>query len=394
MTDDYRALIKERVLDESRFISLVLKGRLSDTLPYRQVNARPVVIKNQRYLQFAHFTLKQDITKNYTLAEADGHLDELLSLPFTAIQVRSTDEDLNVQITKKGKVIIHRGEVETEREPHLAHDAPKTLPIPADRPDVFLQAAGIQSTDGKIKADMSGKFAQVNEFLKLLEHTGALENFDHAPLEILDCGCGSSYLTFGLYHYLNDIRGIPARLTGVDNNEKLITKSNRQAEKLVADGLCFVRSPIGDFQPEVPPDIVVALHACDTATDDSLAVGIRGGAGLILAVPCCHHDLNRQLQAVAPFAPVLRHGILKQRMADMLTDTFRALILRIMGYKTDVIEFISSEHTDRNLMIRAVKRVEPGEREFVREYRELRDFWGVIPYLEKLLGKEFARLME
>ena len=392
MPDDYRQMVKNRVLDDATFVQLTLKGKLEGGLPYRQVVARPVLIKNRRLLQFSHFTAKQDITKNYADSDAEMHLDELLALPFHNIQVRSTGEDLNVQITPKGKAIIHHDTPAESRQPQLAHDASKALPIPADKPDSFMQTIGIMGADGRVKANMQDKFAQINEFLKLLDHTGALETFDHSPVSILDCGCGSAHLTFAAYHYLNDLRGIPAALAGVDVNAKLMDKNNAYSGQLglsEADA-CFYTSAIADYVPQVPPDMVIALHACDTATDDALALGIRYGAGLILAAPCCHHHLHKQLQAVEPFQPVLRHGILKQRMADILTDTFRALILRILGYKTDVIEFISSEHTDRNLMIRAVRRAHPGDAEFVREYLDLKAFWGVTPYLETLLGEEFT----
>jgi SAM-dependent methyltransferase len=394
MTDNYREMIKSQVLDEAAFVSLTMKGKIGGALPYRLVTARPVQIKNRRQVQFSHFTAKQDITKNYAGEEVAAHLDDLLALPFSSIHVRTTAGDVSVQFTRKGKAILHTQAAEVPRDPDLAHDAAKTPPLPADQPDRFLQAVGIQSADGKIKADMQGKFAQVNEFLKLLDHTGALDHFDHTPLHILDCGCGSSYLSFAAYHYINDVRGIPAELVGVDTNGKLIDKSNAAGEALGLGGnLCFVQTPIADYAPENPPDIVLALHACDTATDDTLYQGIRAGSGLILAVPCCHHHLHEQLGSAEPFAPVLRHGILKKRMADILTDSFRALILRIMGYKTDVVEFVSSEHTDRNLMIRAVRRTKPGDREFVREYLELKSFWGVTPYLETLLGEGFTEYL-
>jgi SAM-dependent methyltransferase len=393
MTQDYRKLVHERVFDEATFVQMTLKGHIGENLPYRQVTVRPVLLKNRRHLQFSHFTAKQDITKNYTPTNAAAHLDELLELPFHSILVRSTHEDLSVQITKKGKVVINRKAVEEKCVPELAHDSRKDLPIPADRPDPFLQEIGIMSADGRIKADMQGKFAQINEFLKLLEHTGVLDDFDHSPLNILDCGCGSSYLTFAVYHYLNHLRGIPATLTGIDTNQKLIAKSNQHSAALGLGDACFYTAAIAEYQPQTPPDILIALHACDTATDDVLALGIREGAGLILAVPCCHHHLNAQLQTVEPFQPVLRHGILKQRMADILTDTFRALILRIMGYKTDVIQFVSPEHTDRNLMIRAVRRTNACDPAFLREYLELKSFWGVTPYLETVLGEPFQELL-
>ncbi|MBI5668143.1 MAG: SAM-dependent methyltransferase [Chloroflexi bacterium] len=396
MAEDYREIVRRRVLDETTFVQMTLKGKQpgAGDLPWRKVTVRPVLIKNRRHLQFSHFTGKQDFTKNYSGAEAVAHLDEILALPFSSIVVRSTDEDLQVQINRPGKAILRRERPAEARAPELAHDAAKDLPIPADKPDPFLQATGIQTADGRIKADMRGKFAQINEFLKLLEHTGALETFDHTPLHILDCGCGSSYLSFATYHYVNDLKGIPARLVGVDTNGRLIDKSNAASADLGLTDVCFIRSPIADYQPDVPPDIVLALHACDTATDDALALGICHNAGLILSVPCCHHHLHEQLDSRAPFEPVMRHGILKKRFADLLTDSFRALILRIMGYKTDVVEFVSSEHTDRNLMIRAVKRVEAGDPAFVREYRDLKAFWNVTPYLETLLGERFTVLTE
>ncbi len=389
---DYRETIKRRVLDEAAFVQLTLKGRLRGAaLPWRLVTVRPVLLKNRRHLQFSYLTDKQDITKNYSGAEAEAKLDEVLALPFSNLAARSTEDNLYVQVTKPGKAMLRYETRAESHTPELAHDAPKDLPIPADRPDPFLQVTGIQTADGKIKAEMRGKFAQINEFLKLLDHTGALATFERTPVSILDCGSGSAYLSFAVYHYVNDLKGIPARLVGVDTNDRLIDKSSAASASLGLEAVCFVRSPIADYQPDVPPDIVLALHACNTATDDALMQGIRHGAGLILAVPCCHHHLNEQLESRAPFQPVLRHGILKQRLADILTDSFRALILRIMGYRTDVVEFISAEHTDRNLMIRAVKRTPPGDPAFVQEYRDLKAFWGVTPYLETVLGEMFTQ---
>jgi SAM-dependent methyltransferase len=233
---------------------------------------------------------------------------------------------------------------------------------------------------------MHAKFSQINEFLKLLEHTEELDAFEKTPVNILDCGCGSAYLSFAAYHYLNDVRGIPARLVGIDVNETLIQKDNAESEQLGYTDACFQRSSIIDYEPDVPPDIVLALHACDTATDEAIAQGIRWQSRLILCAPCCHHHLQKQLQAVEPFEPVFRHGILKQRMGDILTDAFRALILRMLGYKTDVVEFVSPEHTDKNLMIRAVKRGQQDTAQFVQEYIKLKNYWHVTPYLETLLG--------
>ncbi|NWG15984.1 MAG: SAM-dependent methyltransferase [Chloroflexi bacterium] len=398
MAEDYREIVKRRVLDEATFVQMTLKGVLRGQAesPWRMIVVRPVQIKNRRHLQFSRFTDKQDFTQNYPLAEAETPLDEALALPFGSLLVRSIDEDLHVQITKKGRAILHRQARDgAAPPPELAHDAAKTIPMPADRPDSFLQALGLQTADGRVKADRRGKLAQINEFLKLMEHTGALETLAPGrPLNVLDCGCGASYLSFAVYHYLNNLRGIPARLVGVDVNEKLIQQSSRLSQEMRLDDAVFCRSSIAAFQPEIPPDIVIALHACDTATDEALALGITAQAGLILAAPCCHHHLNAQLETRPPMQPVMRHGILKNRLADILTDSFRALILRIMGYKTDVVEFVASEHTDRNLMIRAVRRAAPGAPAFVREYVDLKAFWHVTPHLETLLGTAFTDLLE
>ncbi len=384
VSDDYRDIIKRATLDEATFIQLTLKGKISADLPWRLVTVRPIMLKSGRHLQVSHFDAKQDITKNYAAGDAAARLDELLALPFHSLSLRSTVEDLNVQITKKGKAILHRSIPEHAQQPDLSHDAAKAQPIPADQPDPFLQQIGLMTSDGRIKAEMQDKFAQINEFIKLLEHTGALEEIERRPLRILDCGCGSAHLSFALYHYLNHLRGIAAALDGVDVNARLMEKGNLHSQALGAGDICFYPSTIRDYQPAEAPDIVLALHACDTATDEALALGIRSGAALIMAVPCCHHHLNEQLQSHAPFQPVLRHGILKERLADILTDSFRALILRMMGYKTDVIEFISNEHTGRNLLIRAVRRG-GSTADFAQEYAALKAFWGVTPYLETLL---------
>ena len=391
MVVEYKEQVKRLVLDEQIFVRLTLIGQSQDAgMSWRQIIVRPVLIKNERYLQFSYFSQKQDITKNYRGSQASQKLDEILALPFNTIVVQSTMEDLRVQITPKGNVILHRDKAtQAGREPQLAHDLSKKLLLPADKPDSFLQATGIMDVQGRVRPSMQGKFSQINEFLKLLEHTGELERFEKTPVQILDCGCGSAYLAFAAYHYLNNVRGIPAHLTGIDTNATLIQKDNRQSEELGFSHACFQKSAIIDYVPQGSPDIVLALHACDTATDEAIYQGIVCESRLIMCAPCCHHHLHGQLRPVKPFTPVFQDGILKQRLSDILTDTFRALILRIMGYKTDVVEFVSPEHTDKNLMIRAVRRTQRDRDRYLQEYLDLKKYWGVTPYLETLLGERF-----
>jgi SAM-dependent methyltransferase len=396
MTVEYKEQVKRLVLDERIFVRLTMKGQSRDTdTSWRQVIVRPVLIKNERYLQFSYFNQKQDITKNYSGFEASQKLDEILALPFNSIVVQSTMVDLRVQITSKGKAILHRDKVMQARsEQQLAHDASKKLLIPADKPDSFLQATGIMDDRGRVRASMQGKFSQINEFLKLFEHTGELERFEKTPVHILDCGCGSAYLAFAVYHYLNNVRAIPARLTGIDTNATLIQKDNKQSEQLGYSNASFQISAIIDYVPQELPDIVFALHACDTATDEAIYQGLVSQSHLIMCAPCCHHHLNQQLHAVRPLTPIFHDGVLKRRLSDILTDTFRALVLRIMGYKTDVVEFVSPEHTDKNLMIRAVRRTQKDQARYVQEYLDLKNYWSVTPYLETLLGDRLTTLLQ
>ena len=237
---------------------------------------------------------------------------------------------------------------------------------------------------------------QINEFLRLVEDTSFFDDFKEKPVHIVDFGCGNAYLTFATYYYLHDILSLDAHVVGVDIKADLIERHQEKAKSLGWSQLTFEVGQISDFQPETKPDVVLALHACDTATDDALANGIRWNSKLILCAPCCQHELQVQLSHVpapTPLLPVFHHGILFERMGDILTDTFRAAILRIMGYHTDVTQFVPIEHTAKNLMIRSVKTSPVGNARWIDEYRNLKAFWQVTPYLERLLGDKYAQFL-
>jgi SAM-dependent methyltransferase len=318
-----------------------------------------------------------------------------LGLPFKSINVQSTTRAVQIQFTRKGKAIIHRHRTTAPcEERSLRHDRSKDLLLPVDKLDPYLVAIGIMTQEGRVRARMRGKFRQINEFLKLVIEAGDWDR-GTLPIRVIDCGCGSAHLTFAVYHYLNHVLGVSAQVQGVDINAKLIEKQAKLSRALGWEGLSFQVSSIADFEPAEPPDVVFALHACDTATDEALAQAIRWRSKMIFAVPCCHHHLQEQIKAqTAPpqFRPVLRHGILKERLGDVLTDALRAQILRIMGYRSDVVEFVSTEHTSKNLMIRAIKGGMRGEQESVEAYTALKSFWRVEPYLEHLLGDGFSDL--
>ena len=387
---DYKQLLKTHILNAATFIRATFSGRQrGQDLAWRKVVARPVRIKGQRHLQVSHFDAQQDITKNYAGDEVEAKVEALLALPFRNIHVHSTETHIEVQISKKGQAFVRQRAAATPALPSLEHDQHKKFLLPADKSDPFLQAIGMLTPQGQIKANMQRKFRQINEFLRLMMESNALDNITQRPLRLVDCGCGSAHLTFAAYHLLNHLRGIATRAVGIDVKVDLIGKQTRLAQALGWDSLTFEVARIRDYVPDAPPDIVLALHACDTATDEALAQAIRWHSQMIFSAPCCHHHLQAQMsqQPTPPvFKSVMRHGILKERLGDILTDSFRAQILRIHGYRTDVIEFISAEHTDKNLMIRAVKTSTQRNAQALREYEELKAYWQVKPYLEQLVG--------
>jgi hypothetical protein len=362
-----------------------------------RVTVRPVELRGERHLQFSYFDSRKDVTKNYRDDEIPPHLNAVLDAGFSRIHLATAAGETDIQLTKKGTVLVGKRPATTaataQPEPH---NRLKDVPLPEGRADRLLETLGILTRAGQVRPTMRAKYTQINEFLKQLRH--ALDGADLAalgrPVEILDCGCGSSYLTLAAHHYLNDVLGIPANILGVDVNEEVIRKSIEQSERLGADRPTFTCAPIGAVAAKA--DIVLALHACDTATDDAIAQAVVGEASILLSVPCCHHHLNAQLRAEGPaevLRPLLRHGILRQRTGDLVTDAFRALALRLMGYRTDVVEFVGTEHTARNLMLRAVRGAPVGDAELVREYIEMRRFWGVTPYIEDVLGERFGWLL-
>ncbi len=392
--DTIQQIVNDAVLGDD-FLRATFGGALRGpaACPWVRIAVRPIDLRGQRHLQFSYFDATKHVAKNYRSHEVATPLDELLDFGFSAIHLETSNEEIDLRTTKKGKVQVGRRRV-TAPVSLEAHNRVKDVPLPEGRADALLEAMGVLTSDGRVRAPMRAKHTQINEFLKQLVHVlddAGLRSIGR-PVEILDCGCGSSYLTLATHHYLNHVLNVPANLIGVDVNEELIRKSIERSERIGAEGLAFACGAIAAI--DTKPDLVLALHACDTATDDAIALAILAEAKIVLSVPCCHHHLNDQLRAdgpAEPLRPVLRHGILKQRMADLVTDALRALVLRVMGYRTDVVEFISTEHTARNLMIRAVRCQPPGDAASVAEYRELRRFWNVTPALETRLGEPFQK---
>ncbi|MFT3890563.1 MAG: SAM-dependent methyltransferase [Anaerolineales bacterium] len=347
---DYKQLVRERLLNSTSLIRAIFTGeQKGSSLPWVKVVVRPVELKGQVHLQFSYFDEKKDITKNY-LEEAAAKVDELLTLPFRNIFVESSAGNVQVNISKKGKALVNETKPSSAAS-DLSHDRRKSRILTIENSAPLLELVGILTKDGRIKADMQRKYTQINEFLRLLEETDSFEAFRGKPFHVVDFGCGNAYLTFAVYHYLHNILGLDAHVTGVDVKAELIERHREKAKALGWDHLTFDVDYIADFQPQIMPDMVIALHACDTATDDALAKGIQWESPLIVCAPCCQHELQEQMSHISmpeQLLPVFHDGILFERMGDILTDTFRANILRIMGYRTDVTQFVPIEHTAKN----------------------------------------------
>lgn len=403
--NEFIDFLKQVILDEHVFVRAVFTGqrRGTDSMRWTRFTMRPVMLKNGRHLQFSFFDARQNFTYNYAGEELLQQLDALFTLPFQNLHVTTTQEILQARYSKKGKLLIHRAPAKGEppSPDYFVHDRTKRVLMPVDEASLpYLRAVGIAASDGTIKADMRHKYKQLNKFLELVEDAGAFKAIaqaDDTRARILDAGCGSAYLTFAVYHYLNHLKHTPAHLIGIDINGHLVGQHAAKARALEWPHMTFDKSAIIDYAPEQAPHMVIALHACDTATDEAIAQGIAWGSDVIICAPCCHHHLQEQLarrETPRAFTALMRHGIMSERMGDLLTDTFRALILRIMGYKADVVQFVEAEHTPRNLMIRAIKGAPTFEARYLDEYREMKRFWSVTPYLEMLLVRYRPELAE
>ncbi len=393
---DALAQVRAALLDDAGLVRAVASGRRrGNQPPWRRVELRYVDLKAGRRLQQTAYDERQAHTTNAKPgAEAAAAVDRLLDQPYGNWHVETTAETLQLRVTKRGGGQLHRGPSHRAAEPVRTHDRSKRRSLPPSDP--MLHAVGISDRDGRIKPSMQAKYRQVEAFVRLLdaglqaaERAGALPGSWDRPPRVADLGCGNAYLTFAAFAHLRGARGLPVRMWGIDANPAMVRRNTELAEGLGwGDDLTFVAGRIEDTELPVPPDVVLALHACDTATDDALARAVGWAAPVILAAPCCHHDLQAQLRSAdtpAPYAAMMAEGILRERFADVLTDTLRASLLRRYGYRVDVVEFVDSKHTPRNTLLRAVRL--PG-RGVVADpgYDELVSTWGVRPALADRLG--------
>jgi hypothetical protein len=395
--DDVRAELRARLLDTATLVRAVGAGRRRGVaLDWRRAELRPVRLKGGVRLQVTTYDERQAHTANHDDAAAAEAVDALLAQGFGNWHVETADEVVQVRITKKGDAQVHRSRRDdpVAAEP-AAHDRVKPRLLDVAHPDVrtYLQAVGVADHEGRVKPSRQDKYRQVEEFVRLLEASvedartaGSLrEATVENPWYLVDLGCGHAYLTIGAYVWFAKVRGLPVRVHGVDVRVDSRDRNEKLAQVLGwADDLTFEAATIADAHDELRPDIVVALHACDTATDDALARAVTWEAPVVLAAPCCHHDLQAQIaqhEAPSPYGVVTRYGLLRERFVDVLTDAVRAALLRVVGYRVDAVEFISDEHTNRNLMLRAVRTGAPPSSSDLAELDALVADWNVRPAL-------------
>lgn len=359
----------------------------------QRLKIRPVRKKEKLLYQAESFVGTKVFHKNVEADKLADFVADAMENDFRQLEAKTDRHSLTVLVSKKGKFTIkekvlaapNQNSVHTDK-PAFLHNKEKQYILPQDTPVPFLVELGVQTAKGKIVNAKYDKFRQINRYLEFVRDIlPALEYEDGKTLNIIDFGCGKSYLTFALYYYLKVMNQYDIRVTGLDLKQDVIESCQALADKFGYDGLKFLVGDISTYEGAKQVDMVVTLHACDTATDYALAKAVGWNAKVILSVPCCQHELNKQIKC-PKLAPVLKYGIIKERMAALMTDAIRANLLENQGYDTQLLEFIDMENTPKNLLIRAVKKGRMRYQAGTQQLAELESFLNVSPTLEKLLN--------
>ena len=370
--------------NKNSLVRVVLSGRRRNMqTSCERIDIRPVLIKNEIVIQVMENDGRVTTTKNYGAGELD--FKALIESGFANILIEHTTGALSIRITKKGEAMIHKEK--GAREQKLVHDRKKERLL--DPADPFLIEVGISDSSGKVKPSRQDKYLQVEEFLRILVPTlnsaidaGHIKKpTPESPLVIADLGCGNAYLTFATHQFLKSI-GIPVQVIGIDIRPQSFKRNSEIASKLGIEKTLIFKAEAIDKTSIQSCDIAIALHACDTATDDAIAWGVNGGSKILLVAPCCQHDLQTQMINVPqPWNLLTRHGLMKERLGDLMTDGLRAQILKLLGYRTDVIEFVGGEHTPRNILIRAVRTGAKADEKDQLVFEQMLNEWKIVPAL-------------
>jgi len=362
-------------------------GELAD-----KVKIRPVKLKEELYFQTSVSDGKKEFHKNYEKAELLEQLDHWLRKDYRQLQMDTTTQSIQALVSKKGKATVKQKIARDMRSARvLDHNRKKRYLLEEGTPIPFLVDLGVMTAEGAIVRSRYDKFRQINRYLEFVEDI--LPELDKdRELTLIDFGCGKSYLTFALYYYLTVKKQYRIRMIGLDLKKDVMEHCQELAEKYGYDRLTFLTGDIADYDGVEQVDMVVSLHACDTATDYALEKALQWNAKVIFAVPCCHHELNRQMHSTE-MNPVLKYGLIQERMAALMTDAFRADVLELEGYQVQVLEFIDMEHTPKNILIRAVKQNTPlsfeKKEKLLDSLQTCMGIWNVNPLFYRLrLGGE------
>nr|WP_296045685.1 SAM-dependent methyltransferase [uncultured Blautia sp.] len=375
--------LKEQ-FDDGMMLAVLSGQRKKEPDVPSRVRIRPVEIRGERVFQATATVGTKAIHKNYTLEEVLPYVEASLTDGFSQLQIQGQMKDGAVLVSKKGKQTIKTRPHEAQEPVKIqSHNRVKQYILKEGIPVPFLVDLGVMNKEGKVHTHSYDKFKQINRFLEFIEDILPSLQKDR-EVTILDFGCGKSYLTFAMYYYLKELKGYDVNIIGLDLKEDVIKKCSSLARKYGYEKLHFLQGDIADYEGVNKVDMVVTLHACDKATDYALAKAVEWDAEVILSVPCCQHELNYRIQNDL-LEPVLKYGILKERMSALITDGIRAELLESEGYHTQILEFIDMEHTPKNLLIRAVK---TGDKAPVAKLSQMTDAFNGHLTLEKLLYPE------
>ena len=373
-------------LSQNAFIKLVLAKYVGAEAELQRIIIKLTTIKELPHLSFVYRYKTRDITKNFPLPEGVEVIAGLLPESFKNAHLLSLTDEVQLEYSKKGKSTLFTSKAQQQREaPSVEHDREKKRFLELNRP--FLTDLGVTNKQHELIPSMSRKWKQINKFIEVFSH--ALSTSPLAldqPIKVADFGSGKGYLTFAIHDYLRNTLHAEGHVTGVELREDMVTLCNNAAARLEHPGLVFQHGDVRTVAPSAI-DVMIALHACDIATDYAIHMGIRSGASIIMCSPCCHKQIRLQIQSPTLLRPMLQYGLHMGQQAEMVTDALRALLLEACGYETKVFEFISLEHTNKNKMILAVKRAEPLKQpELLVKIQELKAFYGIQEHcLETLL---------
>lgn len=370
-------IIKSSLI-ENKFIYGVFTT--SRGTPYKKTTSRSINIKGRDYIQLEKFTDTQVFHENLDYEEAVDILVNMIMNEYRNINLFTLDADYQILVSKKGNIKVLQKEP-TKQLKNEEHNKQKQYIINENEPCDFLTILGVMNEDGQVYKKKYDKFKQINKFLEIVDDSLAGKNIPD-DFMIIDFGCGKAYLTFALYYYFYVIKKVKVKITGLDLKEEVIEFCNETAKKLNYENLKFTYGDIRNFEYKNKVDMIVTLHACDTATDAALVKAIAWNCDIILSVPCCQHEFFNKIKN-DNLNPMLKHGLIKERISSLVTDSLRSLFLETKGYKVQLMEFISMEHTPKNILIRAVK-TNKNTKSAEIEYQEFKKFWNLSDlFIEK-----------